>query len=113
MIRNTWLRSQSTARHRGRGRPRAGGRRLQPRLEACEDRTLLSTFLVKNLNDSGPDSLRAAILATDANPGADLIKFAGGLKGTITLASELDITDDLTIDGPGAQGVTVSGNDAT
>jgi len=35
--------------------------------------------------------------------------FASGLKGTITLASELSVTQDLTIDGPGAKKITVSG----
>ena len=36
--------------------------RLRPRLELMEDRTLLSTFLVSNTADSGPGSLRQAIL---------------------------------------------------
>ena len=54
-----------------------------------------------NLADSGPGSLRQAVLDANANPGADLISFAGGLHGTITLGSELSITDDLTIEGRG------------
>src|SRR6266542_4754947 len=82
-------------------------------VEALEDRIVPSTFTVHNLNDSGPDSLRAAISAANANPDADVIKFAGGLSGTIALASELSITQDLTIDGPGAGTITVSGNNAT
>src|SRR5262245_35124023 len=80
-----------------------------PRLEALEDRTVPSTFTVTTLADDGPGSLRAAITAANANPGADAIRFAGGLKGTITLASELNITDDLTINGSSPQKVTVSG----
>src|SRR5204862_2566627 len=72
-----------------------------------------STFTVHNLNDSGPDSLRAAVAAANANPDADVIKFAGGLSGTIALAGELSITQDLTIDGPGAGKITVSGGNAT
>ena len=44
-------------------------------LEALEDRTVPSTFTVQNLADSGPGSLRQAILAANANPGADVIRF--------------------------------------
>src|SRR5262245_41403174 len=80
-------------------------RSFVPHLEALEDRALPSTFTVTNLFDSGPGSLRAAITSGNTNPGADTIRFAGGLKGTITLSSangELSITGDLTINGPGA-----------
>jgi hypothetical protein len=83
------------------------------RLEALEQRTVLSTLTVVNLLDSSPGSLRAAITTANANPGADTIKFAGGLKGTIMLASELAVTDDLTIDGNGAGKLTVSGGGTT
>jgi hypothetical protein len=42
------------------------------------------------------------------------IRFAHGLHGTITLTSgELDITGNLTVDGPGANRLIVSGNDAS
>ncbi len=85
-----------------------------PRLEALEDRTLPSTFTVLNLNDSGQGSLRAAISAADLNPGADSISFAKGLHGTIALTSgELRITDSLTINGPGANRLSVSGSDTS
>jgi hypothetical protein len=83
------------------------------RVEALEDRALPSTFTVLNLADSDPGSLRAAIMAANAAPGADTINFAPGLHGTIKLASEVAITSDLTLDGPGADRVTVSGNSAT
>jgi hypothetical protein len=64
--------------------------------------------------DSGDGSLRAAISAAEANPGADVIQFASQVHGTITLtAGELDIRSDLVIDGPGANRLTVSGNDAS
>jgi hypothetical protein len=100
-----------------RSRPKAPSRRpFLPALEALEDRAVPSTFTVTNLADSGPGSLRAAITAANGNPGADVIQFAHGLKGTITLTStngELSIMDDLTINGPGANKVTVSGGDVT
>src|SRR5262245_32135372 len=78
-------------------------------LEVLEDRSLPSTFTVLNLLDSGPDSLRAAVVAANANPGADTIDFA--VTGIIGLTGgQLDITDSLTINGPGAGALTVSGN---
>src|SRR5262245_43404728 len=82
-------------------------------VEPLEDRTVPSTFTVQNLNDSGPGSLRAAITDANAHPNADLIKFANGLAGTIHLASQLSITEDLTINGPGAGNITVNGGDTT
>jgi hypothetical protein len=73
-----------------------------------------STFTVKNLADSGPGSLRQAVLDADAQPGPDTIRFAHVLHGTITLTSgELDVTGDLTIQGPGEHRLTVSGNHAS
>src|SRR5688500_4148485 len=80
-----------------------------PRLTALEDRAVPSTFLVKDLSDGGADSLRAAITAANANPDHDVIQFAPGLQGVITLTEELRITEDLAIAGPGAGKVTVSG----
>ena len=69
---------------------------------------------VTNTNDSGPGSLRQAILNANANPGTDTITFAPGLSGTIVLTSgELHITDDVTIDGPGANLLTIDGNNAS
>src|SRR5262245_44864853 len=85
-----------------------------PRLgvEALDDRCLPSTFTVTNLLDSGADSLRAAVAAANANPGADTIDFA--TTGTIGLTSgELDITDSVTINGPGEGALTVSGTYAS
>jgi CSLREA domain-containing protein len=54
-------------------------------------------------------SLREAITAAGSG---DTVRFAPGLSGTITLSSQLVITKDLTINGPGADVITVSGNDA-
>lgn len=83
-------------------------------LEALEDRIVPSTFTVLNVTDSGDGSLRAAILSAEANPGADVIQFATQILGTITLTTgELHIRGDLTINGPGANRLTVSGNDTS
>src|SRR5262249_50605022 len=90
---------------------RASQQRFVPRLELLEGRALPSTFTVLNLADSGEGSLRQAILAANVNPGPDAIDFADGLLGTIPLTTgQLSITDHLTIDGPGADLLAVSGN---
>jgi hypothetical protein len=57
--------------------------------------------------DSGSGSLRQAVLDANAHLGIDTIHFDDGMHGTITLTSgELDITDGLTIDGPGALNIS-------
>ena len=79
------------------------------RLDVLEDRTLPSTFTVMNLNDGGPGSLRAGIASGD-----NIIVFANELHGTITLTSgELLISNSVTITGPGANKLAVSGNNAS
>jgi hypothetical protein len=85
---------------------------LRPTLEALEDRWLPSTLTVSNNSDHDPGSLRAEIAASQLN---DSIVFAPSLNGqTITLTSgELLITHSLTITGPGAGNLTVSGNHAS
>src|SRR5262245_12432318 len=95
--------------------PAAPRRPSVPRLEAMEDRTVPSTFTVRNLLDSGAGSLRQAVLDANASPGADLIRFAPAARdGAIALTSgELAITDDLAIDGPGQNRLTLSGNNAS
>ena len=103
----------STSTRRRPTRRRSPASRLY--LEALEDRRLLSTFSVLNFLDSGPGSLREAITNANGAPGADLISFAPAARdGTIALTGgQLSITDDLTIDGPGAGRLAVSGNDAS
>src|SRR5438105_1401350 len=88
-------------------------RSFAPQLMILEDRTVLNTYTVTNLANSGLGSLRQAVLDANAHPGADTVRFAPGLHGTIALASEIPITDAVTIDGPGANQITVSGSNAT
>ncbi len=76
--------------------------------------SLAATYTVTNLSDSGAGSLRQALIDSNANPGADVIDFDPSVRGTIALTSgELIIGDDLTLNGPGANVVTVSGNNAS
>src|SRR5947209_6208368 len=84
-------------------------RRVTLRCESLEDRRVPASYTVDNLNDSGPGSLRQAVLNANANPGADDIQFTGaGAAGTIALSSgQLGITDPVTITGPGPSALTV------
>src|SRR5437588_5132991 len=111
MATQKWLRSWGAAAKRRRiPKPR---RNPGPRLEVLEDLTLPSTMMVMNLDDGGDGSLRQAIQQANANPGGDEIAFAPGMTGTITLTGgELQVTDSLSIRGPGAGFLTISGNDA-
>jgi hypothetical protein len=79
------------------------------------------TFFVSNTNDAGPGSLRQAIL--DANARIDTpdtitfspAVFSTGVPQTITLAitsGQLSVFDPLTIVGPGADRLTISGGNA-
>ncbi|MDB5308259.1 MAG: polymorphic outer membrane protein, partial [Gemmataceae bacterium] len=118
---HSWLRNLKSTYGLGSGgrtlgriqrRKLAAGHRLT--LESLEARVVPSTFTVLNTSDSGPGSLRAAVTAANTAPGADVIEFAGGLHGTISLTTgQLGITDDLTVAGPGANRLTVSGSDAS
>ena len=72
------------------------------------------TFTVNNLNDTGVGSLRQAILDANKNPGDDIIAFVEELSETIVLTSgQLEITDSLIIEGPGANVLSVSGNNSS
>jgi len=67
-------------------------------------------YQVTNLNDSGVGSLRAAIGLANATPNvADTISFAAGVTGTIPLTTGvIDVSDSLTITGPGASALTLN-----
>src|SRR5579859_1020962 len=99
---------------RNRKRPEFPSKRptFRPTLEAMEDRWMPSTLTVRNNLDSGAGSLRADIAAAHSG---DTIVFASGMVGqTITLTSgELLIKKNVTIAGPGAGQLTISGNHAS
>jgi hypothetical protein len=82
----------------------------RPRLEALEGRWLPSQIdlNVTSLADSGPGTLRAAILSADAGSHSDkfTINFSG--TGTINLQSPLpDLNHSIAIEGPGASSLTI------
>ena len=70
-----------------------------------------ATFTVANTDNNGIGSLSQAIIDANAAAGADTIEFAPGVTGMINLITDLpDITDSLTIRGPGSAALTISGN---
>ena len=70
-----------------------------------------ATFTVTNASASGVGSLVTAINAANGAAGADTIAFAPGVAGVITLPGQPlpALRDDLTIVGPGANVLAVSG----
>jgi hypothetical protein len=64
------------------------------------------TASVTNMQDNGPGSLRDAIATAHPN---STITFASDLRGTIQLTSEINIAQSLTISGPGANVLSISG----
>ncbi len=89
-----------------------------------------STFVVNDLGDAGDanpgdgvaltaggvTTLRAGIEESNANADADTIQFdpaVFSVVSTIPVSSELDVTQPVVIQGPGADLLTVSGQDAT
>lgn len=82
---------------RAAGRYYAGGRGKQ----------INTTFTVTNLLDAGAGSLRDAITQANANPGADTIQF--DVTGLLPVGMPLQITDALTIIGPGAEQLELDG----
>jgi hypothetical protein len=67
------------------------------------------THTVLNINDFGAGSLRDAILNANAGGGGELV-FAPSVAGTITLSTDLpSLTANVTITGPGANLLTISG----
>ena len=114
--------SRAHARRRDRARRRAAvlarrtaiaGAALGAGALAAAPAADAATYVVRSLDDAGPDTLRAAITAAGSDPGHDTITFEAGLSGTIHLASPLPvIATPMTIEGPGADVVTIDGGGA-
>ena len=75
------------------------------------------TYTVNSLDDPGDGipglsecTLREALAAANASADNTSIGFKAGLIGTIFLTSPLSITNPVTVNGPGARLVAVSGN---
>lgn len=91
--------------------------RCRPRLEALEDRLVLSTINVTTTADGVAGSLRAAIIQANASNGHDTIIVPAGTY-TLTMAGanedsaatgDLDIRSDLTISGAGSDRTIIDG----
>lgn len=86
----------------------------RPWMESLEDRSLLSTFHVTNVNDSGLGSLRQAILDANAQiTTPNRIDFSGRVNRPISLLTALPALDnDVTIRPDGNRHVTVQRSSA-
>jgi hypothetical protein len=69
-----------------------------------------ANFTVSNCADSGAGSLRQAVISANGAAGADTISFSLACNLITLTTGELQITDSVTITGPGASVLTVSGN---
>jgi hypothetical protein len=110
MLLLSWLRKKMTGRLPTRRTPaRKAARHFQLSLEVLEGRDVPSTLTVTTSQDGVAGSLRAQIAAAQAG---DTIVFDPSLnRQTITLTNgELDIARSLTIQGPGAGQLAVSGD---
>ena len=95
--------------------------------EVCETRRLLTTFVVTDSGDvtddaDGAVTYREALLAAEANAGADVVTFADNVQGVILEADLPALTGDLsvvadaagvTLDHAGFAGARLSGGDFT
>ena len=100
------VRDQGRAAHRALAHRRSS----MPRIEVLENRALLSVLTVRTNDDSGPGSLRATIAAA---PSGAIIRFAKGVHNITLTSGQLQITQSLDIEGPGANKLTISGNDTS
>jgi hypothetical protein len=108
---SSWLRPWGAGRApRGPAERRPAAPRFRPRAETLEDRWLPSqvNLTVSSLADSGPGTLRAAILAADMGGPSDKFTIGFSVSGTIDLQSPLpDLDNSIAIQGPGGSSPTV------
>ena len=109
-----FLRTSPTRTAAPRRRFRPGAQVIRPTapLEMLEDRLALSgsPVLVTSSADSGAGSLRDAI--ANAVSG-ETIKFANSVHAITLTSGDLAISKNLDIEGPGADKLTISGNNAS
>jgi hypothetical protein len=119
MFFSSWLRNRTTIPRANRAATlRQRPARFRPALEMLEDRCVPSTLTVTNTLDSGDGSLRADVTAAHKGdtivfniPKSDPGYNASTGVWTITLTSgELLIKQNLSITGPGASQLTISGD---
>ena len=107
----SWLRNRRRSRPlQGRTPHRPAAVRFHPRLEGLEDRWLPSQLglTVSSLADSGPATLRSAILTANAGSHSDKFTINFGVTGKIDLQTPLpDLNGSIAIQGPGAASLTV------
>ena len=78
-------------------------------LGSSRRRTLLSTFMVTSIDDSGPGSFRQAILDSNLNVGSNTIEFAivgQGVQTILPVTPLPQITSSVLIDGTSQPGYT-------
>ncbi|MHB1426202.1 MAG: choice-of-anchor Q domain-containing protein [Gemmataceae bacterium] len=91
----------------------------RPRLEQLEDRTLLNAYVVNLGGDVGKSSgtltgdIRYCVEQADLNPGSTITFDTAAIgSNTIQLShGELQVAVNMTITGPGANSLTISGTD--
>jgi hypothetical protein len=107
----SWLRRRTPSRPaQGRTPRRTADALFHPRLEELEDRWLPSQLglTVSSLADSGPGTLRSAILTANAGSHSDKFTINFGVTGTIDLQTPLpDLNSSIAIQGPGAASLTI------
>src|SRR3954451_178385 len=82
--------------------PRSGC--FRPILDPLEERHLLAAFIVANLGDAGPGSLRQALLDANHTAGADRVDFRVAGEIRLTSGALPAVADTVNIDGTTAPG---------
>jgi hypothetical protein len=107
------------------GNPLANDQRGSPYVRVLNNTVDIGAFevqpappslVVNTLADSptsGSTTLRQALANAATLGGSQTVSFASGLTGSIDLSSALEITSNVTIAGPGAASLTVSGGGAS